>query len=145
MNQREKFENFLKKVTVFETMDAYERGSLSDCLITSEVTGKGSVIFKEGDSGQDFYLVMEGTLSAYKTSAGTDKAVYDYKEGDYFGELSLLKDLPRQATIKTTSEYVKLATINNASFRRVLGSLKEILERNADRYEKYMKENGITL
>jgi len=55
INQREKFENFLKKVPVFETMDTYERGSLCDCLKTIEINSKGSILFKEGDSSQDFY------------------------------------------------------------------------------------------
>jgi len=49
---------------------------------------KGTEVFKQGDTGQDFFLVMEGTLSAYKTVNGAEKVVYEYKMGDYFGELS---------------------------------------------------------
>lgn len=59
--------------------------------------------------------------------------VYHYKEGDYFGELSLLHDLGRQASIKALSR-VRLASIERDTFKRLLGSLEDILKRNEERY-----------
>lgn len=43
--------------------------------------------------GDRIYLIIEGELEAYSNKVN-DK-VYDYKPGDYFGELALLKNSPR--------------------------------------------------
>lgn len=60
------------------------------------------------------------------------------KENDYFGELALLNDNPRAANIKVTSDEVIVASIDRASFKRLLGPLEIILERNAERYKSYV-------
>ena len=46
------------------------------------------MIIREGDDGDMFYLVEEGTLFAEKEGVGRVK---DYTKGDYFGEIALLK------------------------------------------------------
>jgi cAMP-dependent protein kinase regulator len=51
--------------------------------------------------GNCFYIVAEGQLVAYKFKNGENKLVYAYKKGDYFGEIALLQNIPRQASIKT--------------------------------------------
>jgi cAMP-dependent protein kinase regulator len=52
----------------------------------------------------------------------------EYKEGDYFGELSLLKSQPRAANIKATS-HLKCVTLDRKSFKRLLGPLDEIVKK----------------
>lgn len=56
--------------------------------------------------------MIEGNLVAEKKEEGDEfpKVVYQYKAGDYFGELSLIHDISRQASIKTLTK-VRLATI----------------------------------
>lgn len=56
--------------------------------------------------------------------------VYEYKENDYFGELALLKGDKRKASIKVTSDEMKVAVINKESFKRLLGNIEDILKRN---------------
>ncbi len=59
----------------------------------------GSYICKEGDSSTNFYLLIEGEACAQKLLEGVNKNVMDYKSGDYFGELALLNNQPRAASI----------------------------------------------
>lgn len=52
----------------------------------------------------------------------------------YFGELSLLKDVPRQASIVAKTN-IKVAYIDRNAFKRLFGPLEEILKRNAEKYK----------
>jgi cAMP-dependent protein kinase regulator len=56
-----------------------------------------------------------------------------YKVGDYFGELALLKNEPRAASVFAKTQ-LKVATIDRDSFKRLLGPLEEILLRNMQAY-----------
>ena len=68
--------------------------------------------------------------------SGQHLKVKEYKEGDYFGELALLKNTPRAATIIAKSE-LKLALIDRDSFMSLLGPLDTILKRNMSVYQNH--------
>jgi cAMP-dependent protein kinase regulator len=67
------------------------------------------------------------------------KIVYKYSEGDYFGELALIHDVNRQASIKTLTP-VRVAYICRDSFKRILGNLEDILKRNELKYTQDRQE-----
>jgi cAMP-dependent protein kinase regulator len=67
--------------------------------------------------------------------------VYRYKEGEYFGELALLHDVCRQASVKALSS-VRVAYLDRESFKRIFGSMEDMLKRNEERY-KLTAEEGI--
>lgn len=52
---------------------------------------------KQGDEGNKFYMVGDGNLIAEKEG----KTVYEFKEGDYFGEIALVRNTPRQASVRS--------------------------------------------
>lgn len=59
-----------------------------------------------------------------------------YEKGDYFGELALLKNQARAATIIAKTD-CKSVCVNKESFVRMLGNIEEILNRNIDNYKKF--------
>ena len=85
-------------------------------------------------------LIGTRTCAAYITLDGKEKMVFEYSPNDYFGELALLRGEPRAASIKTTSENVIVAYIDRYSFKRLFGNLNEILEKNAEKYAKFLKD-----
>ena len=101
-----------------------------------KTVGAEKYIIREGEQGTCFYIVAEGELVAYKQRNGENKLVYAYKRGDYFGEIALLRNLPRQASVKTITD-VRLYFINAESFSRVLGPLECIIRRNQERYSRW--------
>jgi len=137
IKRRERFEEFLNKIELLNELDNYEKGQLADVL-TVENYAEGDEIIKQGDTGSKFYLIEEGTADAVKTTDGAEEVVFQYTENDYFGELALLKDEPRAATIKATSA-LRVAWLDRGSFKRLLGPLESVLERNTDKYSKFVK------
>jgi len=72
--KREKYEDFLKSVTVLQNMDHYERSKLADAL-KEQKFNPGDTIIKEGEAGDVFYMVLEGEASAQKSDG---KHLMDY-------------------------------------------------------------------
>lgn len=140
VKRRERYENFLSKVDLLGDMDPYERSQLADAL-TSVKFEAGSYIIREGEEGNNFYIIEEGEAIATKTiKQGHDpEEVKRYAPGDYFGELSLLKGQPRAANVIALTN-VKCVSLDRYSFKRLLGPVEGILERNAKKYEEIISK-----
>jgi cAMP-dependent protein kinase regulator len=102
IKKREKYEKFLKCVSIFQNLDPYELALISDALKTCNFKQNENVI-KEGEYGDIFYIIEEGTAIATKSFSNKKPVtVKEYKKGDYFGELALLKNQVRAANIIAT-------------------------------------------
>jgi cAMP-dependent protein kinase regulator len=123
--KRTMYEKFLEEVPLLSSLKTYERAKIADALESTKFPA-GTEIIKEGDPGDAFYLLEAGEAQAFKR--GTDKAVKDYQRGDFFGELALLDDKPRQATIVAKTE-VKVAKLGRDGFKRLLGPVEGIMRR----------------
>jgi cAMP-dependent protein kinase regulator len=138
IKHREKFEKFLSQVELLTSLSDYERSKICDCLKVA-IFEPNQRIIREGEKGNTFYLMIEGEAQALKINPanGKEEPVFDYKEKMYFGELALLKDEPRAASVVTRTR-VKVASIDRNAFKRLLGPLEEILKRNAEKYKKFI-------
>jgi len=121
--KRQRYETFLAKVPLLASMDAYERSQLSDAL-KAETFADGIAIVKQGESGNKFYIIEDGSAVAQKD--GTE--VMAYNAGDYFGELALIRNQPRAASVIARGN-AKLLSIDSRSFKRLL-NVSDLLERS---------------
>jgi cAMP-dependent protein kinase regulator len=133
VKRRNKHEQFLSKVHLLQGMDQYEKSQIADALKT-ETYSKGDFIVKQDDPGDKFYILEEGTAYAEKSTDGTPKRVLDYKPGDYFGELALLKNQPRAASVIVQSDTATVLCLGRQSFNKMLGPLQDLLKRNQQNY-----------
>jgi len=90
---------FLSKVRLFKRLPQPDHKSLADAM-TPQNFQSGNVIITQGDDGDSFYLIQDGTCNVDIDG----KTVATLKRGDYFGEVALLRDEPRTATIVATSK-----------------------------------------
>lgn len=125
--RRRMYESFLEEVPLLSTLTLYERSKIADALNTQKFPA-GSTIIREGDPGEAFFLLESGEAEAFKRDAG-EAPVKQYKKGDYFGELALLDDKPRAASVISKGE-VKVATLAKDGFQRLLGPVEGIMRRN---------------
>jgi len=124
--RRRMYESFLEEVPLLATLHPYERSKIADALETRRFAA-GELIIREGEPGSSFYLLEAGSATAYK---GDDPAnvVKTYAKGDFFGELALLNDAPRAASVVASSD-VKVASLGKSAFQRLLGPVESIMRR----------------
>jgi CRP-like cAMP-binding protein len=79
----------------------------------------GEEIFREGEAGNQMYVLVEGIVEVYVQSGGTRIPVGKFSGGDFFGEMSLLEGLPRSGTAIAT-ERCRLLSLDETAFRELI-------------------------
>ncbi|EGV66198.1 hypothetical protein PSN45_003366 [Yamadazyma tenuis] len=124
-NKRLMYENFLKEVKILSGLSTQEISKLADAL-TTEIYHQGDKIVTEGESGENFYFIESGNCEVFKSDQGR---VTELSKGDYFGEVALLNNLPRQATVQAVDTVI-VATLDKSGFQRLLGPAVDVLKSN---------------
>ena len=91
----------------------------------------GRVIIRQGDEGDKFYLIREGAVDIFIDDEAGRRFVRVMREGEFFGELALLHDQPRAATV-IAREDVTLYALSKVDFKATLAGS----ERFADQLRK---------
>ncbi len=86
---------------------------------------QGDTVFREGDLGTEMYVIHEGKVEILRTVANERLQMAVLEKGDFFGEMSLLEELPRSATARALED-TTLIEINGALFDRMLRRNPEI-------------------
>ena len=79
-------------------------------FFVTEWYNEGHTVIREGDYGDKFYLIVRGEVEVGKTTEdGAVKRVAVLQDGDHFGEIALLKNVPRTATVTTLTPTIFLS------------------------------------
>ena len=99
----------LDQVGILHDFDPDEITALKERL-TRIAHPKGGVIFHQGDSGTDLFMVTKGTASAFiHQASGRDIRLVTFAPGTVFGELAILDAGPRSASIIADDDFVSYA------------------------------------
>ncbi|KAI0091886.1 camp-dependent protein kinase regulatory subunit [Irpex rosettiformis] len=135
--KRTMYEGFLSSVPLLTSLEPEERSKIADALI-SQVYDDGNPVVRQGEMGDTFFFVEDGeAIVTKKLAQGEEIQVARLKKGDYFGELSLLRREPRAATVSaavrtnSSAPKLKVAALDASAFTRLLGPLREIMDRHA--------------
>ena len=86
----------------------------------------GDIIVREGDPGDAYYILTSGHARVFKTSdTGDEISLGVMREGDEFGEMALVLDEPRSATVRCSSD-VTVLRLDRQDFQRLLGEIPEL-------------------
>lgn len=137
IRKRKLYESFLEKVPILATLQKYELLTVADALETANFSD-GEVIIRQGDPGDTFYIIVEGEVQVSQLrGGGVEEEIARLTAGQYFGEIALLTDRPRAATVRALKD-CKCVKLDRARFVRVMGPCEEILRRNMNIYNQYM-------
>ena len=106
--------------------------------MAEKIASAGEVVIKEGDEGDSLYVVGSGTLSCTKVFKGQTSPTHlkKYEAGEAFGELALLYNAPRAATITADGECI-LYALDRQTFNHIV---KDAAIRKREKYETFLKK-----
>jgi signal-transduction protein with cAMP-binding, CBS, and nucleotidyltransferase domain len=100
---------------------------------------KGDVIFREGESGSEMYVIQSGKVEIFKEVNGEKVFSLIMEKGDFFGEMSLLESLPRTANA-VMIEDGELIVINSTIFDQMIRQNIEIAVRMLRKFSTRLRE-----
>jgi ATP-binding cassette subfamily B protein len=96
----------LREVPLFKDLDDSYLREISDIFITERVPA-GRTVIEEGDEGTRFYIIIHGKVAVTATDdEGQAHRMAILDDGDYFGEIALLADIPTTASVVTLAPSV---------------------------------------
>ena len=114
----------LRRVPLFAGIDP---SRLKLLAYTSDVVTyrSGQVLFRQGDAGDAAYVIINGDANVSVPSGGDEIVVAQLHDGDFLGEIAILCDTPRTATITAQSE-LKALRIRKEPFFQLLHQFPEM-------------------
>ncbi|MCX5906811.1 MAG: cyclic nucleotide-binding domain-containing protein [Deltaproteobacteria bacterium] len=86
---------------------------------------KGTVLFHEGDLGKEMFIIQKGKVQVRKKVGNTQKVLAELGDGEFFGEMALLMDMDRSATVEVM-ENSKILVVGPDTFESLLKSNMQI-------------------
>ena len=122
----------LRKVEVFSTLRFDQLQSLRDGMTEMRLAA-GETLFKQGDTGDEFFIITEGRVAVRDEEAAAHhqerKTLKILKKGDYFGEMALLaSDARRNCSCVVARGPVKMLIMAKADFEKLLGPVAPWLD-----------------
>jgi putative ABC transport system ATP-binding protein len=112
---------FLKQCEVFSHLTTSALTNIAEAM-EQESHPAGTVLIHQGDEGDKFYLIKRGVVDVIVNRGRPNEAkVATLSKGQFFGEMALLRDAPRNATVVAVQE-VDLYTLDKPHFQAALAS-----------------------
>jgi len=108
--------------SVFRDLPAQEGATIAGRLEPVQV-GPGEIVVRQGAPADKFFIIVDGEVEVVREDDGVARTVATLKNGQFFGEMAILRDLPRTATVRTTVPTTLLAMDRDAFRALVAQSL----------------------
>lgn len=110
----------LRRVPLFERLTPEDLQRLAT-IATERWFEAGDVLVREGDDGDELFVILDGTVVVTRLEAdGSQRRIRTYAAGDHIGELAVLRDRPRVATVTADSGRVHTLVIRGEGLTAIL-------------------------
>ncbi|XP_041347762.1 cAMP-dependent protein kinase type II regulatory subunit-like isoform X3 [Gigantopelta aegis] len=116
--QRKRLSDAVRSILLFRALDSEQISEVLDAMFEVKVQ-PGHHVIDQGDDGDNFYVIDSGRYDIFVNCDGKDKKMGAYDGHGSFGELALMYNLPRSATIVATSPGT-LWAMDRGTFRRIV-------------------------
>ncbi|CAH0551066.1 unnamed protein product [Brassicogethes aeneus] len=118
--QRQRLSEAVRNILLFRSLDKEQMSEVLDAMFERKVQ-QDELVIKQGDDGDNFYVIQSGIFHALVASepAQVPTHIHTYDNAGSFGELALLYNMPRAATIKAVTTG-SLWAMDRQTFRRIL-------------------------
>jgi cAMP-dependent protein kinase regulator len=123
-----------------------ELAQVLDCIY-EKIYSDGEVVIRQGEEGDRFYLIAEGSAKAVKhetqgnVASPKSSVVGLMRKGEFFGERALITSEPRACDVIAVGK-LKVVCMDRQQFERLLGPCRDILQRRINQYDKLKHENS---
>jgi CRP-like cAMP-binding protein len=133
----------LRRVPLFADLDAHQV-QLIAAQMREESYESGAVIIRQGEVGETFYVIESGQVETSIQQDGGERVVAQRGPGEYVGEIALLMQVPRTATVRALTPVHTLSLQRDDFDRLVAGHLylSRGLEREASRRLMSLRQAG---
>ena len=114
------FETQLKEVPFFSTLSKRELSTVAQQIDEIDVA-PGRVLARQGDLGHEFFVILDGTADVTRG----DTRLAELGPGDFFGEMALVDEERRTATVTATSP-MRVLVMTRQSFRAIDRSMPAV-------------------
>ncbi len=104
-----------------------------------KIIPKGTVLFREGDIGQEMYIIQSGRVKISKTVRNIEKTLSVIGKGEFFGEMAILNDKPRSATAEVVDDS-EILVIDRNTFETMIKGNTEIALRIIKKLSQRLQE-----
>ncbi|KAM9375376.1 LOW QUALITY PROTEIN: cAMP-dependent protein kinase type II-beta regulatory subunit-like [Pholidichthys leucotaenia] len=116
--QRQRLQEACRDILLFKNLDPEQMSQVLDAMFEKFCT-EGEHIIDQDDDGDNFYVIESGTFNIFVKVDGVEKLVGCYDNKGSFGELALMYNTPRAATIIATSPGA-IWCLDRLTFRRII-------------------------
>ena len=115
---------FLRRVRLFSELDDHTLREIANAAV-EQGWERGQEIVRQGDTGVGAFIIRSGKVEVVQDHAGAAEKIAELGAGDVFGEMALLDEFPRSATVRTLEPTTCLG-ITRWHFKGILESHPEI-------------------
>lgn len=112
--QRSRLIDAVKNILLFRSLDKEQMNQVLDAMFEKQAKPEEFII-RQGNDGDNFYVIESGVYNVFVN----DKLIHTYNNNGSFGELALLYNMPRAATVQAETEG-RLWAMDRQTFRRIL-------------------------
>ncbi|MFH0775325.1 MAG: Crp/Fnr family transcriptional regulator [bacterium] len=118
---------FLRNVSIFASFSDEELNALSK-IVQKKTYKKGETILREGETGDSFFVIYSGFAKVFTNLSDKEILINIMTEKEFFGEMALLNEKKRSATVIAHSDLEILVILRKDFVRYILGNYNALVK-----------------